>query len=567
MMTEMKENGLWLWCLAPLLPPLIYMADEQKVTAREAQTKIENIRDAYARDGAEEVIDVGDDKQILLAADLIDRLSNLEHKLGEVIKHPDPVLTADRPWESSVTHDRLVSKVGCAMVHRDPETGRFQMWYQGGADQCLYATSEDGIHWEKPVLGLVEHEGSTSNNIIRVKITGDAMAENTDLVDGFSRHLHGGGVIYDRGDPDPKRRYKTVVRSTGTYELVAREKGSDPNSFCYRACYSRDGIQWTVDDANRAMQASDDTPSTVMDELNGQYVFYRRSWVGGARAVGIATSKDFVTWTPFERDVNLILAADAEDQRLAVESGAIWKVIYSFKGFPDGGVSVGAPQVFTVTRPAVWHNLPDSVPGTEDGLLNCELAWSRNNRHFHRAFQGKPLIPFGPNNAFDCASIDFPARPVRVGDEIWFYYSARDGTHGCMWYGNPARDPPEQMRGGAIGLARMRLDGWALVEADVEGGELLTTPISFTGSRLWINADAKDGEVRTELVDRQEKPLAGFTAADCKPIVSDSVRHEVQWTESPDLAQYAGTPLRLRFHLRNARLYSFRFGIYIRRAP
>ena len=565
----MTHKNVSIVCLlAGIIAASTARADDQDQAAREAEA---NIRAEYARQGPEhvrksvgpevkqDVIDVADKTQVLLADDLIARTSQLEYKLGRVIKHPEPVLRAEKPWESFETHGERCYLIGKPRVHRNPETGLFQMWYQGGADSCLYATSEDGIHWEKPSLGIVEYEGSRDNNIIRVKVTGDAVAENTDLVDGYSRHLRGAGVVYDPHDPDPNRRYKTLMRSTGTYKLVAREEGADKDSFCYRACYSPDGIHWTVNDQHRAMQASDDTASTIYDELQNQYVFYRRSWVGGARAVGIATSKDFVHWEPFSRDANCIMAADAKDQQLAMEFGAIWKVIYGFKGFPYGGIYIGAPHVFTVTRPATWHNLPTSALGTEDGWLWPELAWSRDTLHWHRAFQGDAFIPLGAEESFDRASIDFSASPVRVGNEIWIYYDGRDGTHACMWYGEPARDPPEPMRGGAIGLARLRLDGWALVEAGDETGELVTNSVSFQGSRLWINADATEGEIRVEIMDENEQPLKGFAGKDCIPVLGDSVRHEVNWDSNAKLATHAGTPVRLRLVMRNARLYSFQF--------
>ena len=60
-------------------------------------------------------------------------------------------------------------------VLQDHEEGLFKMWYQiirpkagGGGNEswCLYATSPDGLVWEKPELGIVEHDGSTRNNIL-----------------------------------------------------------------------------------------------------------------------------------------------------------------------------------------------------------------------------------------------------------------------------------------------------------------------------------------------------------------------------------------------------------------
>jgi beta-1,2-mannobiose phosphorylase / 1,2-beta-oligomannan phosphorylase len=56
-----------------------------------------------------------------------------------------PVLVADRPWEKKA--------VMCPHVIWDDQTKRFRMWYSGGEqyepDAIGYATSTDGVHWDK----------------------------------------------------------------------------------------------------------------------------------------------------------------------------------------------------------------------------------------------------------------------------------------------------------------------------------------------------------------------------------------------------------------------------------
>ena len=80
--------------------------------------------------------------------------------------------------------------------------GTFHMWYCGswgplnlhpnfppaGCSLC-YATSSDGVHWEKPDLGLVEFNGSKHNNIVDFPIEGFWAAQ---------------GIVYEPDEPDPK---------------------------------------------------------------------------------------------------------------------------------------------------------------------------------------------------------------------------------------------------------------------------------------------------------------------------------------------------------------------------
>merc|ERR1711977_661974 len=58
-----------------------------------------------------------------------------------------PILQRDRPWEDmafgrypSVAHDGT----------------KFRMWYRAWFDGVAYAESQDGIHWQKPELGIYD---------------------------------------------------------------------------------------------------------------------------------------------------------------------------------------------------------------------------------------------------------------------------------------------------------------------------------------------------------------------------------------------------------------------------
>src|SRR5688572_5585310 len=68
---------------------------------------------------------------------------------------PDPVIAPEKAWEGMI---------GWTSVHRDPKTGKYQIWYQAYQERrkedktlkCVvcYAESDDGIVWTKPNLGL-----------------------------------------------------------------------------------------------------------------------------------------------------------------------------------------------------------------------------------------------------------------------------------------------------------------------------------------------------------------------------------------------------------------------------
>lgn len=77
-----------------------------------------------------------------------------------------PVLSADLPWEKVA--------VMCPHVIWDKEAGLFKMWYSGGEqyepDAIGYATSKDGINWEK-YTGNPVFANNVDNEWEKAKVT------------------------------------------------------------------------------------------------------------------------------------------------------------------------------------------------------------------------------------------------------------------------------------------------------------------------------------------------------------------------------------------------------------
>jgi hypothetical protein len=147
-----------------------------------------------------------------------------------------------------------------------------------------------------------------------------------------------------------------------------------------------------------------------------------------------------------------------------------------------------------------------------------------------------------------------------VGDKLHFYVSGRRGL--------PGTNEPGVC---STGLATLRRDGFASMDHDddeKEGrvrrvmpstppGTLTTRPVRFSGRHLFVNVDAPAGELRVEVLDREGRTIAPFTAATCVPLAADSTRARISWSTAPDLARLAGEIVRFRFHLTRGRLYAF----------
>jgi hypothetical protein len=133
-----------------------------------------------------------------------------------------------------------------------------------------------------------------------------------------------------------------------------------------------------------------------------------------------------------------------------------------------------------------------------------------------------------------------------VGDKLYFYVSGRAGI-------------PGSSRSGvcSTGLAILRRDGFASLDAGEAEGTLTTRPVIFHGKHLFINADADSGELRAEALDQNGQVISPFSRDNCIPIRSDKTLQAVHWEGAHDLSALAGEPVRFRFHLKNSQLYAF----------
>jgi hypothetical protein len=133
-----------------------------------------------------------------------------------------------------------------------------------------------------------------------------------------------------------------------------------------------------------------------------------------------------------------------------------------------------------------------------------------------------------------------------VGDSLYFYVSGRAGVPGSRSSGVSS-----------TGLALLRRDGFASMDAGETEGTLTTRPVRFGGKHLFVNVDAEAGELRVEVLEEGGQVIAPLTRANCVPIRADKTLQAVRWEGADDLAALAGKPVRFRFHLTNGRLYAF----------
>ncbi|MCA9110831.1 MAG: hypothetical protein KDA52_12835, partial [Planctomycetaceae bacterium] len=96
--------------------------------------------------------------------------------------------------------------------------------------------------------------------------------------------------------------------------------------------------------------------------------------------------------------------------------------------------------------------------------------------------------------------------------------------------------------------------------AGTDGGQLTTKPLTFSGSKLVINYTVGEGgSVQVELLQEDGTPYPGYDLAAAPSLTGDEIVQAVTWTGKDNVSELKGKPVQIRFHLKNADLYSLRF--------
>jgi len=417
-------------------------------------------------------------RHLLLDSRIVGNTENAKLCVGTVKKHPDnPLFGEDKPWEQR--YDNMYPSV----IH-DEADGLYKLWYdpfiydnsakgmtlaqrhakgyRNGRreDGTCYATSRDGLKWEKPELGLVAYEGRKENNLVL-------------------RGAHGPGVFKDAHDPDPARRYKMFHARD-----VLR--------------FSPDGLHWSCAEPCNGIDSNSDTHNNMLWAPDlGRYVAIVRLRSGadrcsGERVVARSESVDLKTWT---RAVEVL------------RIGEHGREAYSMPTFRYAGIYLGLLGVFR----------------TKEDRVHTELAWSPDSVTWQRIDPGTPLIGNSANEGeYDWGCVYAAACPVVLDDEIRIYYLGSNGNHTswregffCLatlrpdeWagYEQVAPDQPAVVVTREIPYAGQQLRITANVGM---GGSVKVSVVDRDGKQLSaaqpVTATVTDGELRW---DRQIKAAA-----------------------------------------------------------
>jgi hypothetical protein len=458
---------------------------------------------------AGQVVQLGPQRELFVDRYLIASMDGVELRLHEP-RREGVALKFDRPWEGGFSCYTTVIKDG----------DTYRMYYRGmplaRADDSpeavvCYAESPDGITWNKPNLGLFTVRGTRENNVIYT---------NSPYSHNFSPFLD------TRPGVSAAEKFKALAGD--------RKRG-------LHAYKSADGIHWSPLQAEAVITqgAFDSQNVAFWSEAEQAYLCYFRSWkqMGkeGFRWISRTTSKDFVHWTaPQEMDFG-----DTPPEHLYTNG------THPYYRAPQ--IYIALAKRFFPTKAALAPEQARALvsePGYRVASSDSVFFTSRGGNRYDRTFMEAFLRP-GPSPADWVARDNTPALGVVPANarEMFIYRVSHYAQPTCH-------------------MARytLRADGFASVHAPFRGGEVVTKPFTFSGSKLELNFETSAaGGLRVELQDESGKPVPGYTLADGPEVIGDEIERVAAWKNGSDVSSLAGKPVRLRLVLRDADLYSLRF--------
>jgi len=451
-------------------------------------------------------------RQLFVDDYLIASLKDLKREWHQPVKYPgNPLMSGELPWEG----DCLIP----LFIQRDADSGRFRMWYSswlryqgpegvGMRFPTLYAESDDGVTWRRPELGILSYAGSTKNNFV----------------------IHGGsihGLLEATAPARPEQRFTALVLLEPDY--VEREG--------YYIYTSADGIHWSSDRTRCVIPSLrsytmpqgglGDTTIFRHDPVLGLTVCDAKFVLPGKmRSRGQCESEDLIHWSR----PRFTLYPDEHDE-------------------PDSEIYGNLSFVYE----SMWLGLCRVMHSERTGWkqVEVELSLSRDGYHWARPAERKPFLPLGDADSWEPDYTDGVSNgPLLIGDELWFYYR-----------GSRSPDRTQKAKRAwemAIGLAKLRRDGFASLDAGDSPGSLVTRPLTFSGRSLFVNvAVDKSGWVKAAVLTGAGEAIARYGLENSIPVARDTTAARMTWSGVERLPLPEDEHLRLQFQLKHAQLYSF----------
>ena len=463
------------------------------------------------------IIDLRDRRELFVDDFLIEKLDNLSLKLHEPVLR-DVSFKFDLPWEG----------LFCSYVTMIYDNGKYRAYYRGGptsgsdgdpSEALCVAFSDDGIHWTKPKLGLVEKNGSKENNIV--------MTDIPHLMHNFAP------MVDNRSGIPAEERYKALAGTLHSEGLFAF---SSPDGLVWKKMSDKP----VLGKPEQYRYAFDSQNVPLWSESENCYVAYIRVVEPPfKRYIGRTTSRDFIHWENIVTMEVIHNGQPAPFEEFYTNQTSVY--------FRAPHIYIATPARFMAGRQVLTDEqarMANVNPGYFKDCSDAVLLSSRGGNKYDRTFM-EPLIRPGIGIQNWVSRTNYPARNfVPTGEtEMSLYVNANYAT------------PDSELR-----RYSMRLDGFASLHAPYEGGTFVSKPLTFSGKKLSLNfSTSAAGGLKVQLEQADGTPYPGFQLDDCIEIIGDEIARDVLWKNGSDVSTLAGKTVRIRIAMKDADLFSLKF--------
>ncbi len=484
------------------------------------------------------VYELKDNRMLCWDEFLIDKIDSAEVKMHHPTKR-NQILNCDMDWEGNhcgyarylKVGDKYRFYYGCKNYVFRPEKTDVS-----SNKRCFaVCESDDGINFKRMPINKHEYDGVTHNNIFLLEDR-----------DNFS-------VFYDE-NPNCPANEKFKALSMGS-----------PSEQWGHGLYlyaSEDGIDFTAK-CKLPLPGSFDSYNIMLwdKETERYYFFYRgeRRTDGGDidfdvvkkertifREVRVSTSKDLVNFEHFGE-------LDYGDDNIPMQFYTNNIVKY----YRAKDMFIGMPMRYN-DRFEEEENYKQMPLAERHAYMT--KAWGREGT----ALSDVALITSRDGYHFNKWDEAFMTQGIEARNNWW--YGGADFMYGMYETPSDTEGAPNEIsfiykdnyRIKAVEFWRytIRLDGFFSWYAKFRGGEILTKPFTFEGNELEINfSSSAFGDITVTVCDEEGNELEGYKSI---RIFGDSVCRKVKFEK--ELKELEGKPVRLKFFLKDAHLYSFKFN-------
>ena len=465
-----------------------------------------------------EPVAIGDRRELMVDLELIESLKNADLVMHQPVDEGS-VLTFEKPWEGRFC--------GYATVIRDGDI--YRLYYRGNPEAgkdgdkdevYCYAESKDGINWTKPNLGQYEINGTKENNVV--------LANSAPITHNFSPMLD------TRPGVPASERFKALggTKDSGLVALV-----------------SADGKNWKKLSEEAVIPSSmvpypyyfDSQNVAFWSESEKKYLSFFRVFQNKIRRICRTTSDDFIHWSEPELMEYRHREGEAPIEHLYTNQ------THPYFRAPHIYLSVAARfipgrQVLTDEQAKAIDVNPGYFKDTSDAIF---MSTRPGSSVYQRTFLSSFVRPgIGARNWV--SRTNYPAlNVVQTGPTEMSVYLNQDYAQTTAH----------------LHRYSMRLDGFSSLQGNFSGGEMITRSLTFNGKELAINfSTSAAGGIRLEIQDAEGKAIPGYSLEDSQEQIGNEIARVVSWKSGSDVSSLAGKPVRLRFALKDADLYSFKFS-------